>query len=323
MTDLSIYIPHYRKPRQHLQSAITSVLCDMPPQSTLTVVANGAEAVANVRTLSDLPVLRVISSDHGLGLAGSWNACLDDAVGDLVHILHDDDAVDQGFYAAVLAMHHRYPDAALYMTGRRRFEDTPDRTSGVAVVSREYIRCTGEAAAGVLLEDNLHACGSVVINRRYIESLGGFRDTYPFCPDEEAYLRYAASGGIALTRAPLYRSRQHAGQTSLATWRKREFVASYVAARLDGASYFSHGLRRTAVQSSASRVISVAVTLVEHGDYAAARVTLQELQRSIPEVRGWPAYRLARLATRSRLIACAASLRRRWLARRHYDPPTR
>ena len=244
-------------------------------------------------------------------MASSWNRCLSASRGALVHILHADDALAPGFYTTILSLAERHPQRSLYATGYGLLDDAPP-TSG-RTDGRDALLLTGEAAGRFILAGERHCCGSVVISRHVFQVSGGFRDEYPYGPDEEAYLRYAAAGGLAFYPRPLYRERKHAKQGRIGAWKNSDFVATYLAGRIDGARHFGDAVVRIAKHSTARRVISLAVTLALQGDGASGLRRLCDLAHCYPECSSWPRYRLAKIACQFRAALQAARLRRRYL----------
>jgi hypothetical protein len=233
-------------------------------------------------------------------------------MGELVHILHDDDIVTPEFYGVILALHRRFPSAALYCTGSAPV-DAEDPTAGNEV--EEPLLLEGDDAAAFILEDARYSVGSVVLSRDVVASKGLFRGDFPYSPDEEAFPRYATDGGIAFDPAPCYRVRTHEQQARYSTWRRSDFVASYVRSRVEGATGFSPAIVDLALKSSARRVISIAVSLALDGQDDVARCRLADLGRIVPSSRRWPRFWLAQAAGRSQLLRKMAGVRRRYIVR--------
>jgi hypothetical protein len=314
---LSICIPFYAKPVELVLGAITSAATAMPEDSELLVLPNGAEACSELRNATLPSNARVLESEQLLSQVDNWNRCLNLSKGDLVHILHDDDVVMPDFYRKILDLHARFPDAALYATGKAPLEVTSPEAR-----DEEPILLTGDDAGAFILADWRFFSGTIVMTRRVIDAKGPFREG-SYSLDEEAFLRYATSGGVAFDPAPLYRTRTHEEQVRYKTWRQRDWVESYVKVRVDGATGYSPAAVELAKKSSARRVISVAVELAENGEEKIARGHLDELQRLVPACRMWPRYWFARAAARSRPLRRAAELRRRHMwAQKHRSDAT-
>ena len=302
---LSACIPCFREPPEMIQAAVTSAAAQLPAGSELLILPNGPEAISAVERVTIPEEARVSPSEERLSMASSWNRCLNASRGALIHILHADDALAPGFYTTILNLAERYPQRSLYAAGFGLLGEDPPRTVG-----GEVLLLAGEEAGRFLLAGERHCCGSVVVSRHAFQDSGGFRDEYPYGPDEEAYLRYAATSGLAFDPRPLYRERQHAAQNRFGAWKSPDFVAIYLAGRVDGARHFGDALVRIAEHSTSRGVISLAVTLALQGDGATGLRRLRDLAQCYPECSSWPRFRLAKIACRFRGAARVAALRR-------------
>lgn len=294
-----------------LQVAIDSVADRLPPESELLILPSGPEAVASAAAVRAPDGARVLGSDETLDMVTNWNRCLTESRGELIHLLHDDDAIAPGFYQAILALARQHPSAAIYGTGFRQLGKDGAVRSGMTGVRQ--LRLAGEDAARFLLEAGRHCCGSIVLTRRAVEQQGLFKHQYAYCPDEEAYLRYASAGGLAFDPVPLYRERTHGEQGRFEAWKRADFAAEYMRARIDGAGFFGNETVHAAKESSAKRLISVAVSLALAGDHALASDQLDDLARCYPSCSRWRSFRLAKVGCRFRGVLRVAAARRKYL----------
>jgi Glycosyl transferase family 2 len=308
---LSVCVPYYGKPPQVVREAVSSAAEALPPNSELLVLPDGPAASEALDGTPLPPEAQIFRSDRQLGLVGNWNRCLDASHGELIHILHDDDAVDRDFYRAILNLRRRYPLAALYGTASASLEGK----KGPTWCPQEPFFLEGSEAAAFLLADR-YAVGGIAIVRQIVLSEGPFRPAFPDCPDEEAYLRFASVGGIAFSPRPLYRVRTHAQQARYASWEKSDFVSTFVRARVEGASRFGPTVAELATHSSAERVISIAISLALSGKGVTASQRIRDLGRALPRCRRWPRYWLARAAVTTPLAIQVLHLRRKYLLRR-------
>ncbi len=309
---IAVCIPFYGKESGVLQVAVDSVASQLPPRSEFMLLPDGADALAQVGQLQLPSELTVVPSHDRVGMVANWNRCLTLSSARLIHILHDDDVVAPGFYETVLELAREYPESALYATAAR-----PISNGGAddAVLSVQQ-RLKGADAARFLLAGDEHACGSVVLSRRAVDQAGLFRDEFPYCPDEEAYLRYAAAGGVVFSKAPLYLVRAHPGQTRRTTWRHDDFVRVYFDSRRTGAELYGAETVRFAESSSARRVISLALTLAAAREPRVAAKRLDDLEEVYPAYRRSARLWLARAVIRFRALRAIARMRRAVLLRR-------
>jgi hypothetical protein len=309
---IAVCIPFYGKEVGMLQAAIDSAASQLPSESEFMLLPDGPEALACVDELRLPSELTVVPSRDRVGLVGNWNRCLTLTSASLIHILHDDDAVAPGFYETVLQLAREHPGAALYATAARLLSRAGSADAGVS--ARRWLN--GDGAARFLLADSEYACGSVVLSRRAVEQAGLFREEFHYCPDEEAYLRYAAAGGLAVSPAPLYLMRTHPGQTRRSTWRCDDFVRVYFASRRTGAELYGAETVQFAEWSSARRVISLALTLAFADETRVAAKRLNDLVDVYPAYRRSTRLWLARAVVHFRALRAIAGMRRVVLERR-------
>jgi GT2 family glycosyltransferase len=291
---ISIAIPVYRPNLDHLRSAITTAKAAASTNAEILLVVDGSEGVPAIDG-DTLESVRVITRHGRPGLAAAWNCCLEEAVHPYVHILHQDDLVDFGFYETIRLGFSARPAVLLVATG---FRDI-DPEAGIEAVGDaseleptvlEPITLTGDDAARFLLVGGAHCCGSVALRREAVIAAGGFSDEYPYGPDEEAYLRFAAGAGIVYVPGNLYLQRSHAGQTRFRTWTEPDFIRTYFRSRIDGARHYGaevqHFARRSATRGATSAMVATA--LRGHRSQAAAGMArLIFFERNLGDLRLW------------------------------------
>ena len=116
----------------------------------------------------------------------NWNTCIRLSRGHLIHILHDDDWVDNGFYAEIDRMYREAPNAGLFAV--RSFHVNE---SGVIMGVGQNCDQEGQLSWN---PDHLFPlpaiqCVATVAPRARYEELGGFRDGIGFVLDAEMWLR--------------------------------------------------------------------------------------------------------------------------------------
>ena len=148
-----------------------------------------------------------------LGAIGTFNRCLALARGELVHLLHGDDAVLPGFYAAMESAFDD-PDVAAAVC-RVRDVDADDAT---LYETRSYRHGTGTWADALDLEavSNRVRTPGIVVARRTYERVGGYRADFPHAADWEMWVRVAASGPVVFVDEVLACYRRHAGSDTSA-----------------------------------------------------------------------------------------------------------
>ena len=303
---LSVCIPTAGRSWAVVAQALGSAQAAALPGTEILLAPQGSDpprerVPAGVRVLPPIPEA---------GLVENWNRCLTESQGRLIHILHDDDLVTPGFYEAIVEMERRFPEASLYATGMTYFLGDAGRTSRRAPAGSPPERFEGAAAARLILAGNAHCCGSVVISRRVVRALGPFDPAFPYCPDEEAYLRFASLGGIVVDRRRLYLERVWPGQLRYRTWERPDFVPTYFAARVQGAARYGDEIRERARRAAANVTLKVITSNLLDGRIEAADRNLRELLALYPRATELRRYGRMRAGRRSRFLRGLARARR-------------
>ncbi len=99
---ITVALPVHEPDPALLAEAIGSVLAqDSGPSRMEVLVVDDGTASLDVRALVHELAgdrVRVVRPDRRLGLPAAWNACIEAATGEIVHVLHQDDRVLPGFY---------------------------------------------------------------------------------------------------------------------------------------------------------------------------------------------------------------------------------
>lgn len=150
--------------------------------------------------------VRFVSNPHNLGPIRTFNRCVELASGELVHLLHGDDAVLPGFYDA---MEQALADPEVVAAVcRTRFIDADGRPGAT---SRSYRRGTGvwtDALEALAVSNRIRPPG-IVVRRSVYERIGTFREDLPHAADWEMWTRLAATGPIVFIDEVLSCYRRH------------------------------------------------------------------------------------------------------------------
>jgi glycosyltransferase involved in cell wall biosynthesis len=208
----SVMLP-VRDPRpEHLVEALRSVLDQDPGPDRMEVVVVDDASTTDVAALVAETGGRVGYHRHAepRGLAGNWNAAVRLARGHLVHLLHQDDRVQPGFYdrlgrplvddPALVAGWCRV--AGFGDDGRTTWTQSPERVDA------------GVVADLALKEAEMHRmlAPGVVVRRSTYEEIGGYRDDLPYCTDWDLLKRVAVLGPVWYEPLVLAHWRQHERQ---------------------------------------------------------------------------------------------------------------
>ncbi len=101
----SVMIPIYNPNRDHLQTALKSVLDQglAPGRMEIQLVDDCSTTPLPEDWIRSVGRGRVTMhrNPQNLGLARTWNTCIEQARGEVIHLLHQDDYVLPGFYEAL------------------------------------------------------------------------------------------------------------------------------------------------------------------------------------------------------------------------------
>ncbi len=152
-----------------------------------------------------------------LGLAGNWNACLDEAQADLVTILHADDELLKPYCNVMLAAAHDFPHAVGYCCeatiidelGKKCFS-FPDRAKRrLRPKAGGPVELSGPTAVARLLRGNFIICPTVCYRRSALGSRR-FDDRWRFALDLEFFARLLLDGDTLLVLPDVaYAYRRH------------------------------------------------------------------------------------------------------------------
>jgi glycosyltransferase involved in cell wall biosynthesis len=195
----------------YLAQALPEVLAQLTdPDDAEIIVVDDASTDDPGRVVRELGRGRVAyrpNPEH-LGAIGTFNRCLELAAGELVHLLHGDDAVLPGFYQA---MEHALADkAAVAAICRAQDIDAENRTT---YTTRSYRHGTGiwtDALDALAVSNRVRAPG-IVIRRSTYEQIGGYRTDLPHTADWDMWTRVAAHGPVVFVDQVLAAYRRHGG----------------------------------------------------------------------------------------------------------------
>lgn len=151
---------------------------------------------------------------HNLGHVGNFNACVERSQGELVHLLHGDDYVLPGFYAAVGAVFDQHPGLSIVVT-RAFFVDEKGEIDFLSPRLPHWEKAVTHDL-GQMMYSNDVCTPAVVVRRSFYERHGGFMPSLIHSADWEMWLRACHLGGALAINQPLAAYRVFAGNhTSL------------------------------------------------------------------------------------------------------------
>jgi glycosyltransferase involved in cell wall biosynthesis len=195
----SVMIPTFNC-ATYLERTLKSVLAQDPGPAEMQIMIvddhstqDDSETVAN-----DIGKGRVAYFRHpeNVGAPQNFNTCIRLAVGHWVHILHGDDLILPGFYAAYGSFIEKYPEVGMVF-GRACLINIDDERIGISPRPPEY---SSSERLHHLLEAlviaNFIFTPTVVVARNSYVQTGGFTSFLPHTADWEMWMRLAASGPI-------------------------------------------------------------------------------------------------------------------------------
>ena len=220
-------IPTYRPDEKYLRQTIESVLQQDPgtEEMQIEVIDDCSPSGLPTGIVQRLAGGRITfhREEENLGLARIWNRCIERARGNWVHILHQDDYVNPGFYSKLKEIIQlnaaREPGAALCRydivddVGRKRRTVARERSKGGMLTNWP---------AAVFPEPTRFIFALVVARATY-ERVGGFSTHFRTVLDYEMWRRIAVTVPAAYTEEVLSNCRSHRQSVTSKTGWERVF----------------------------------------------------------------------------------------------------
>jgi glycosyltransferase involved in cell wall biosynthesis len=194
----------------YLRQTLASVLAQDPgPQHMQIEVVDDASSDAPEAVVEELGRGRVgfLRQPGNVGHVANFNSCLARSRGRLVHILHGDDCVREGFYATMGRLLESEPTAGAAFCRYMAMDEAGDWSSIAPLEQRSAGLISGwleKIAVGQRLQT---PC--MVVRREVYERLGGFDRRGGFAEDWEMWVRIAAGYPVAYEPQPLALYRVH------------------------------------------------------------------------------------------------------------------
>jgi glycosyltransferase involved in cell wall biosynthesis len=160
--------------------------------------------------------VRFHRNNHNLGAIKTFNECITQSRGILVHILHSDDLVLPGFYKRYSQLFQKYPDATIF-TGVSHLINAQGKVVGQSLrILNEDGIC--EDLVKLQQRDNQICTPSIVIPRKFYEENGGYNEILHHTADWEMVYRACVNGKTVFTSEPLSQYRQHEANDTQKQW---------------------------------------------------------------------------------------------------------
>lgn len=298
----SVMIPTFDCAR-YLEATLRSLLAQAPGPEAMQIEVVDDQSTTDdpAEVVTRLGGGRVdfYRQSENVGVVANLNTCLQRSRGEVVHLLHGDDVVLDGFYRTLGDRLREHPEAgAAYC--RHVYVDARGRRLEVAPLEPAASGILAEGARFLAAEQRIMT-PCIVVRRSVYEQLGGFDDRLACAEDWEMWVRIAARFPVYYEERPLACYRLHDDSN---TGRNLRSGLSLDHTRLAidlFADYFEPAERRAVKRAAFSRYAESAVETAwnfqSQGDTAAARAQLRvawRLERS-PRT----AARIARVFARS------------------------
>ena len=219
---ISVVIPAYNS-AEYLPRAVQSVRSQTQPVDEIIVVDDGSTD-GTAAVAADLePQIRCLAQDNQ-GPASARNTGVEAATGELIAFLDADDEWTADKTASQLAVLEDNPDVAL-VAGDMAQIDAAGATcipswfeyQGVVVRVRVWNRCEIPNATAELVRKNFIPTGTVLVRKRVLQDVGGFRPELRYGEDLELWARIAAKHPIVCLPDLCMRRRRHATNVTAQT----------------------------------------------------------------------------------------------------------
>jgi hypothetical protein len=280
----SVMIPTYNCAR-YLEATLRSVLAQDPGREAMQIEVVDDHSIADdpedVVTRLGRGRVDFHRQPENVGVVANLNACLQRSRGELVHLLHGDDLVLEGFYKTLEDRLQKHPDAGaaycrhLYVDERgRRLDAAPLKPASSGILA--------EGARFLAVEQRIMT-PCIVVRRSVYEQLGGFDDRLACAEDWEMWVRVAARFPVYYEERPLACYRLHDDSNTGRNLRNGLSLDHTRLAIELFASYFDpaerRAVKRTAFSRYAKSGLETARNLQSQGDAAAARAQVRVVWR--------------------------------------------
>jgi glycosyltransferase involved in cell wall biosynthesis len=190
----SVVIPTYNARPDYLEATLRCVLDQAPEPEVMEILVlddcspQGAPEEL-VRRVGGSRV-RLCRNEKNLGLAGTWNSCIQHSRGKWVHILHQDDLVLPGFYEAFRSAFEQDQRIGAGFC-RHAMIDGDGRRSSLSAAERAQPGVLENWQDRIMVEQVIQT-PAIVVQRAVYEELGGFLPELCFALDWDMWRRIAA-----------------------------------------------------------------------------------------------------------------------------------
>lgn len=290
----SVMIPTYNC-AGYLRETLASVLAQDPGPNIMQI-----EVVDDCSTKDDPQAVveelgrgRVsfYQQPENVGHIKNFQTCLERSKGKLVHLLHGDDRVREGFYHKLQAAFESHPEIGAAFC-RHLYMDTQGHWQSISWLEQPQSGILENWLERIAVQQRIQT-PSIVVRREVYENLGGYdRRIRYWGEDWEMWVRIAANYPIWYEVEPLALYRTHTVSLSGRSIRTGENIQDFRKAIEIVRDYLpqesADKLSQTALKNYAFYALNTARGLVDNGDATAALNQIKEAFRccsSLPILR--------------------------------------
>ncbi|HEY4002235.1 MAG TPA: glycosyltransferase family 2 protein [Candidatus Xenobia bacterium] len=274
----SVMVTVYQRD-EYWPQALRSVLEAVDGEAQVEVVHDGENPalLAAVNTLAG-DRAHCWCTPQRLGQPGIFNACLERSRGLWIHLLHDDDWVEEGFYRSLRESieHAEVPPVAAFSRHWYRAPDgSPLRLSPLEAETAGPIPdWRDRIAVSCRLQTP-----AMVVSRHVYEAIGGYCEQARSAYDWDMWKRIAAYGPVWFEPTPLANFRAHPQALSRTLRRNGVQIADAAQSIALSSAWIPRELTREAGRRYAGYAVTIARQLWEEGDAEGAVANLREALR--------------------------------------------
>jgi glycosyltransferase involved in cell wall biosynthesis len=263
----SVMIPTYDC-AAFLEEALASVLAQDPGPDVMQIeVVDDASHDDPAAVVERLGPGRVafFRQDANRGVTANLTTCIRRARGELVHVLHGDDAVRPGFYAAMERGFAEPSVGAVFC--RHVFMDADGHWQSVSPLELGAPGLLSDAAPHLAAEQRIMT-PSICVRRAVYERLGGFQPDLPCAEDWEMWVRIAAVYLVWYEPEPLALYRMH-GRGNTGRFVRDATDVTYTARVIDRNASYLPPERAPGVVAAARATYALSALALAEKAYAA------------------------------------------------------
>lgn len=273
-------IPTYESDEK-LAVALRSVLTQAPGPEAMQIAVVDDASPSNrieqlVKAVDSKNRIQVIRNEQRLGLCGNWNRAISLAQGRLVHLLHQDDYVHDGFYERMKFAFQSAPQIGMafcrsrFVDGEDRYLKTSSRERWTAGILDRWIYRIG-------VRQRIQTPAAVVARSTY-EAIGGYLPELRFALDWEMWVRIAARFEVWYEPTAACTYRRHTGNETTRLWNTGAIWPDLIAAiEINSRSFpevARNQLRAKSLRWNAHSAVRTAFNQYRYGEHERAYATL-------------------------------------------------